>query len=127
MTAIDEHSKVTGKKKANLISQKYEIKISNILFVSVAFSGLLMIIGLLLSFIQNIYPENLDSSLIFSEMVHLTPIGLIYLGIIILLLSPMVRVIMSIRLYISNKDGEMVLITTLVLILMIIGIFLGGF
>lgn len=109
------------------VELEFESIISKILLIGVILSGSLMIIGFFLT-ITTDYSLNLSVvtvGWIFSQFFQLTPIGILFMGIFILLLTPVTRVAASILLYISIKDWKYVVFTTLVLIFMLLGVILG--
>ena len=109
------------------VELEFEAIISKILLVGVIISGLLMLFGFLLVIITHSQYDfsNVTLGWVFSQFFQFTPIGILYMGILILLLTPVARVFISIILYIGIKDWKYVLFTTLVFIFMFLGVILG--
>jgi uncharacterized membrane protein len=68
-------------------------------------------------------PERLMSPrAIVVDAVHLQPEAVIQLGVLVLILTPVARVVFSLALFVLRKDGMYVLITLAVLIVLIMGL-----
>ena len=93
--------------------------------ISLLMSGLLMLTGLIM-FILN--PEtsfdfiNINISTIAQEITTLTSVGLMFSGIVILLLIPLGRVIILLFYYLMNNDYRLMICSAIVLVFMLIGI-----
>ncbi|MFW9930068.1 MAG: DUF1634 domain-containing protein [Candidatus Thorarchaeota archaeon] len=110
------------------VEQQFEEIISYLLRIGVIFSGFFMLLGMILAGLQGstVDIENLSLNIIIENILQITPIGLIFIGIIILLLTPVMRVAISIILYIYIKDKKFAVVTSIVLLFMLIGILIGA-
>ncbi|GHO45089.1 DUF1634 domain-containing protein [Ktedonospora formicarum] len=106
--------------------------ISRVLQVGVIASSTVIIIGLLLFLFQpdalkgqhlEDFPHTLDQFT--SAIVHLQPLAIIMLGLIILIATPILRVVFSILAFYLEHDYRYVIITCIVLALLIFGMLLG--
>ncbi|KPN79133.1 Uncharacterized protein RZ56_11760 [Apilactobacillus kunkeei] len=109
---------------------RIELVIGKILRVGVIISAIIMIIGLLLLLItgksgyaNDAFPTTFKA--IFSGIESLKPYAIMMLGIFCLILTPVLRVIVSIYSFYKEKDMLYVWITTFVLIVLIISFFFG--
>ena len=109
---------------------RIELVIGKILRVGVIISATIMIIGLLLLLItgksgyaHDDFPTTFKA--IFSGIASLKPYAIMMLGIFCLILTPVLRVIVSIYSFYKEKDMLYVWITTFVLIVLIISFFFG--
>ncbi|CAI2628109.1 DUF1634 domain-containing protein [Apilactobacillus kunkeei] len=109
---------------------RIELVIGKILRVGVVISATIMIIGLLLLLItgksgyaHDAFPTTFKA--IFSGIATLKPYAIMMLGIFCLILTPVLRVIVSIYSFYKEKDMLYVWITTFVLIVLIISFFFG--
>ncbi|MFI5289109.1 MAG: DUF1634 domain-containing protein [Polyangia bacterium] len=98
-----------------------------VLLVGGGAAGVLLCGAILVSFIERRgLPKQADG---FAEIVrslaHLQPAGLASLGLVLLILTPVARVVGSIVAFVVAKDLRYVLITSLVLSLMIASLLLG--
>jgi uncharacterized membrane protein len=97
---------------------------SNYLTISLIISSLSMSFGFFL-YILDPYPittDDLTIILILNEIINLSSEGILFFGIIILLLSPVGGVLLSIVYYIKIKDKDFILISIIVFCSMIFGI-----
>src|SRR5689334_8343039 len=106
--------------------------ISRVLQVGVIASSTVIIIGLLLFLFQpdalksqrlEDFPHTLDQFA--SAIAHLQPLAIIMLGLIILIATPILRVVFSILAFFLEHDYRYVIITCIVLALLIFGMLLG--
>ncbi|CAI2685416.1 MAG: DUF1634 domain-containing protein [Apilactobacillus sp.] len=109
---------------------RIELVIGKILRVGVIISATIMILGLLLFLITgksgyptNVFPTKFHD--IFTGIAHVKPYAIMMLGIFCLILTPVLRVIVSIYSFYKEKDMLYVWITTFVLIVLIISFFFG--
>lgn len=120
-----------------------EILISYVLRIGVLLSLVIVVAGLILSFTH--HPTYFHSS---KELVRLTTVdsgefpdtiggvwdglkevhgqAIIMVGLILLILTPVVRVAVSILAFVYEHDSKFVIFTTLVLALLILAFFLGA-
>ncbi|TPR36979.1 DUF1634 domain-containing protein [Apilactobacillus micheneri] len=120
------NSKQTTKAEMNEI----ELVIGKILRIGVIISAAIMIIGLLMFLITgnsgyagNYHPSSFKE--IFHGIVQLKPYAIMMLGIFCLILTPVLRVIVSIYSFYKEHDMLYVYITTFVLLVLIFSFFLG--
>ncbi|KRM68251.1 DUF1634 domain-containing protein [Apilactobacillus ozensis] len=106
-----------------------ELIIGKILRIGVIISATIMIIGLLLFLVtgnsgydQNYIPNNFK--VIFKGIVQLKPYAIMMLGIFCLILTPVLRVVVSIYSFYKEKDKLYVYITSIVLIILIFSLFI---
>ena len=105
---------------------KIERSIGYILRIGVIVSAVIILIGMLLLFFQ---PTNdqvpTDLWLIFQGVLKLNGEAFIMLGLFCLILTPVLRVVVSIVAFAKEKDYLYVIITLIVLVIMIIGMTFG--
>ncbi|MCK8624373.1 DUF1634 domain-containing protein [Apilactobacillus sp. TMW 2.2459] len=106
-----------------------ELIIGKILRIGVIISATIMIIGLLLFLItgtsgyaKNYIPSNFKT--IFQGIVHFKPYAIMMLGIFCLILTPVLRVVVSIYSFYKEKDKLYVYITSIVLVILIFSLFI---
>ena len=106
-----------------------ERKISIVMRIGVSIAALFMIIGFLLLLIEDINSINTYNSIDFIELIknltNFNPYSFMMLGIFLLILTPVLRVLLSIILFIKEKDKLYTLITFFVLIILIISFIVG--
>ncbi|MBB3131629.1 putative membrane protein [Paenibacillus rhizosphaerae] len=107
-----------------------ELAVSRWLRVGVVLSAAVIIAGLVLFFIQgssgypgSSYPHNLPD--IMSGIASFKPYAVITAGLILLILTPVLRVAISIWVFVREGDKLYTGITTLVLLILIISFILG--
>ncbi len=114
--------------------ERMELKISKFLRIGVVISGLIIAVGWIWSFdssvdsfknLQTYQPLNLIDSFEISFMLQYWGRMLCYLGLMILISLPVIRVLLSIFLFIKQKEKEMALIGAIVLIGLILSFSLG--
>ncbi len=122
--------------------RKVEIIISTVLRVGVLTSLTLVVVGLIVSFVHNSgslvnssvrekfyisrayhFPHTLGA--MFSGLSHFDGTSIIVLGLLLLVLTPVVRVAVSIFTFLYQKDGKFMIITGYVLAVLILSFFLG--
>lgn len=115
----------------------FEILISTVLKIGVSLSSLIILIGLLLFFAQHhsgpnyknytttkfSYPHSLKA--LGSSLASFKAVGIITLGSLLLILTPMFRVASSIIIFIRTKELPMTVVTVIVLIVLIGSFVLG--
>ena len=105
---------------------KIERSIVYILRIGVIVSAVIILIGMLLLFFQ---PTNdqvpTDLWLIFQGVLKLNGEAFIMLGLFCLILTPVLRVVVSIVAFAKEKDYLYVIITLIVLVILIIGMTFG--
>ena len=111
-----------------------ELKISKFLRIGVIFSGIIIAVGWIWSFdpsvdpfanLQTYQPLNLIDSFEISFMLQYWGRMVSYLGLMILISLPVIRVLLSILLFIQQKEKEMALIGTIVLVGLLLSFSLG--
>lgn len=107
-----------------------ELAVSRWLRIGVMISAAVIIVGLILLFIQgsggypeDAYPTRLSE--IFTGTIALKPYAVITFGLILLILTPVLRVAISIWVFIREGDKLYVIITSIVLIILIVSFLLG--
>ena len=106
----------------------YNKYISYILRVGVGLSFILAIIGILLSLNINktdkVYKYTSIYNFIYINYIqHLSLTSFVFIPIIVLILTPLVRVIFSIFMFKQERDIKFVYITSFVLVILLISIF----
>jgi uncharacterized membrane protein len=116
--------------KDNSQIQDVELAVSRWLRVGVLISAAVIILGLILFFIQgssgypgDYYPHSLPE--IFNGTIHMKPYAVITTGLILLILTPVLRVAISIWVFVREGDKLYVIITSIVLIILIVSFALG--
>jgi uncharacterized membrane protein len=107
----------------------YNKYISYILRIGVGLSFILAIIGIFLSLNSNktgkIYKYTSIYNFIYiNYMKHLSLTSFVFIPIIVLILTPLLRVIFSIFMFKQEKNIQFVFITSFVLIILLISIFI---
>ncbi len=110
--------------------QDVELAVSRWLRIGVFISAAVIILGLILLFIRgesgypgNDYPHSLPD--IFNGTVQFKPYAVITTGLILLILTPVLRVAISIWVFVREGDKLYVIITSIVLVILIISFILG--
>jgi uncharacterized membrane protein len=117
------------------------IVISNLLKYGVILSTAFVVLGLAIIFVKNppAFPTTveqltssnfgkttLDVGVLLSGVAAANPIYVIQLGLIILLATPVLRVVASVLLFAAEKDRTYVAITLIVLVVLLVSIFVIG-
>lgn len=120
---------------------RIEILISNLLRTGVLSSVLLVVIGLVVTFAQ--HPEYMSSSTTLHALTHTPPViagslgellsqtahlqgeAIITLGLIVLFITPVMRVAVSAVIFIYQRDRIFTIITIVVLLILMTSLFLG--
>jgi uncharacterized membrane protein len=119
----------------------FNVVISNLLKYGVLISVTLVLAGLVILFVrtpvglptttQKIISENfgkptLDASTLLGGVASANPIFIIQLGLLVLLATPVARVVASVILFAAEKDMMYVAITLIVLTVLLFSIFVVG-
>jgi uncharacterized membrane protein len=109
---------------------RIELIIGKILRIGVIISATIMIVGLALflitgysGYVGNYHPTNFNT--IFQGIIQLKPYAIMMLGVFCLILTPVLRVIVSIYSFYKENDWLYVWITTFVLIVLVISFIIG--
>lgn len=110
--------------------ERTELTIARILKAGVLLSAAIILIGLLLYLItgqsgyeNDAYPTN--PLLIVNGILSLKPYAIMLAGLFILILTPVLRVGVSVLVFVREKDYLYVVITTLVFSILVISFLLG--
>lgn len=119
---------------------KLELVLSSILKIGTIISIGLIILGMTLLFIRGDslgYPVDilvdpytpvntgiLDYSMVYRGLIMLEGLSIILLGLIIMVATPILRIILGILVFIFEKDGVYVLVATITLVLILSAIFI---
>ena len=104
---------------------KIERSIGYILRIGVIVSATIILIGMILLFFQPATGQVPLNSLTMHELVQLNGEAFVMLGLFCLILTPVLRVVVSIFAFAKEKDYLYVFITIIVLIVLIIGMSFG--
>lgn len=98
-----------------------------VLLVGGGAAGALLIASILAALIERrgLPREAFGLAEVWHSLVHLQPAGLASLGLLLLILTPVARVIGSIVAFVVARDLRFVVITALVLTLMVVSLLLG--
>lgn len=107
-----------------------ELIIGQILRIGVVLSATVISIGIIMMLVQGTggYPNGVQPNsfcAIFSGIVQLKPFAVIMLGLFLLILTPTLRVAVSIYAFAVEKDHLYVWITTVVLIILLVASVIG--
>ena len=110
--------------------QKVEIMIGKVMQIGVMIAAAFMIVGILLLFVSgksgyvgNSHPHDFSSILL--GIVQLKSYAIIMGGLFLLILTPVLRVVVSIYAFVVAGDKLYVWITTAVLIILVIAMVIG--
>lgn len=111
--------------------QDVALLIGHIMRIGVIFAAIVMLIGLLLLFIRHgdgyatkdFFPTTLTG--IVAGICALKPAAIMMGGLFLLLLTPVLRVVVSIYSFIKEKDMLYVVLTTIVLLILIFSFIMG--
>ncbi|VDG17521.1 DUF1634 domain-containing protein [Lactiplantibacillus mudanjiangensis] len=109
---------------------KVELIIGQILRIGVVVSAIVIALGIILMLVQGTggYPNGVEPNsfqAIFAGVIALKPYAVMMLGLFLLILTPTLRVVVSIYAFAVEKDHLYVWITTVVLIILIIASIIG--
>lgn len=102
--------------------------IHSLLVWGVVISSAVMLVGLLIAVITaQPVPEHVPPfGQIIPEVLALQPGGILALGLLILIATPIMRVVSSIFAFIYERDWRYALVTFIVFLIVLVSIFLGG-
>ncbi|GEL16023.1 DUF1634 domain-containing protein [Pediococcus cellicola] len=107
-----------------------ELIIGQVLRIGVLVSAVVILLGLIMiivtgktGYAANLYPTTVNA--ILSGIVELRPFAIVMLGLFLLILTPVLRVVVSIYAFVKEQDRLYVWITTFVLIILLIGMWIG--
>lgn len=107
-----------------------ELIIGKVLRIGVLISATVILVGVLLvvftgktGYAANFYPTTVKA--ILSGIVALKPFAILMLGLFLLILTPVLRVVVSIYAFVKERDHLYVWITTFVLVILLIGMWIG--
>jgi len=110
--------------------QDVELAVSRWLRIGVIISAGVIILGLIVLFIQggsgypgDTYPHSLPE--IFRGLIEFKPYAVITVGLMLLILTPVLRVAISIWVFVREGDKLYVIITSIVLAILIVSFALG--
>jgi len=103
--------------------------IGRILTIGTYTSILLIAVGCVLMFSLRLDPlaggPPLEPGLIVDDITHLQPAGFIYLGLLALLATPVLRVVVSLGGFIARRERTMSIVAALILVVIALSIVLG--
>lgn len=109
--------------------QKVELMIGRILAFGTYISALLMIVGIILTFFKPsgtfVAHDLFSMSKTVTSLIQLNPDTYLLVGLFLLILTPVLRVLISIILFVKQKDTVYTCITIGVLIILIISMVFG--
>ncbi len=113
------------------IARQAEVIISNVLRGGVLLSASIIAIGVLLFYVHyslygadtNLFPHSVGA--VFSGIARGDARSVIVLGLIVLLVSPVLRVAVSILTFVLERDWRYGIITTIVLVVLLLSFILG--
>lgn len=118
-----------NKQKKNEM-QKVEVIIGQILRIGVAISVGVILIGIIVylfsgnsGYVDNNFPTRLTT--IFAGIGNGKSYAIMMLGLLLLIFTPVLRVIVSIYAFAKEKDTMYTVITTIVLIILVVAILIG--
>ncbi len=107
-----------------------ELIIGQVLRIGVLVSAVVILLGLIMiivtgktGYAANLYPTTVNA--ILSGIIELRPFAIVMLGLFLLILTPVLRVVVSIYAFVKEQDRLYVWITTFVLIILLIGMWIG--
>ncbi|WP_353989179.1 DUF1634 domain-containing protein [Pediococcus argentinicus] len=116
--------------KENEEMEKVELLIGRILQIGVIVSAIIIVLGIALWLIQGgsgysngIFPHRFWT--VTSGVLVFKPYAVVMLGIFCLILTPVLRVVVSIYAFAKEHDQLYVWITTIVLVILLIGMYIG--
>ena len=121
---MDENKKLASENK------QVEAIIGRIMQIGVVLSAIVILAGLLLMFAQGNdgYPAGVHPhtfSAIYAGIVAAKPDAVMMLGLFLLILTPVLRVVVSIYAFAKEHDHFYTIITTVVLIILIVAMWIG--
>jgi uncharacterized membrane protein len=103
--------------------------VGRLLTIGTNVSVLLLAIGCVLLFVYRIDPLGggppLEPGLIVDDITHLRPAGFMWLGLLTLLATPVMRVAVSLAGFVSRRERTMSIVATLILVVIALSVVLG--
>lgn len=102
--------------------------IIKVLRVGVVISASIILIGLILLFSTGDYYfdiNNISFTMVISQAINLRPAYIIMIGLLVLILTPVIRIVASLIIFKVQDDKTYVCITLIVLIILAISFFIG--
>ena len=103
--------------------------VARLLTIGTNAAVLLLAIGCVLMFAYRLDPlaggPPLEPGLIIDDIIHLQPAGFIWLGLLVLLATPVMRVVVSLRGFIIRGERTMSIVAALILVVIALSIVLG--
>jgi uncharacterized membrane protein len=120
----------TNKTKNNITLETVERAISKSLAIGIILSSTFYIMGLIFLFLKEETIPTLELSSyslnkFFSDLTSFKPKPFLFFGTLALILTPILRVVLSICLFIRSKEKKFVFITSIVALILIISILTG--
>lgn len=106
-------------------NQKFELILSYVLLIGIALSAFLIFLGILLAHLQPL-PVSHDILSILKSYSGFNGYTILSIGFILLLATPIMRVIFAFFLFLLNRDWTYTLISLLVFLILIASLVLGG-
>jgi uncharacterized membrane protein len=134
-TTVSQPEQTMRNPERDALVRQAELIISNVLRGGVLLSAAIILSGVILFYIQylttggqgipyNTYPHTLRA--VSRSLAQGNPIGIITLGLLILLATPVMRVAVSIVAFALERDWRYILITSLVLAILLFSFFALG-
>ncbi|WP_412989637.1 DUF1634 domain-containing protein [Pediococcus siamensis] len=127
-----QNKKPASTEEAKRIAEMNEIEliIGQVLRIGVIISAIVILVGILMAIITgttgyaaNAYPTTVGA--ILSGIAMLKPFAVMMFGLFLLILTPVLRVVVSIYAFFKEQDHLYVWITTFVLIILVFGMWIG--
>jgi uncharacterized membrane protein len=106
-------------------TERFELILSYVLLIGIALSAFLISLGIVLSYLQPL-PVHHDIPSMLKSGTGFSGYKILALGFLLLLATPILRVIFSFFLFLLYRDWTYTLISFLVLLILIASIILGG-
>lgn len=113
-------------KETNMSLQEMERRIAVIMRIGVGLSMSMMIIGMLLFLIKPVSLTGTSLVDIWSMMWQWNGVAWMMMGLFILILTPVLRVISTIVYFVHAKDKMYTVITIIVFLILVMGMFYGA-
>lgn len=118
-----------GKKKVTALAVTRDLNemVHRILIIGLAASALLMVIGVAIELAQRrtLPTTVLPPAEAIRQTFHLDASGFLSSGVLVLILTPLLRVVGSLIVFLWERDGRYAAITGLVLIVMLVSLWVG--
>lgn len=125
----NKNKAISDKETGNTVEQKnFDEVLHKLLIIGLGLSVLLILFGLALSLVKHEpIPTTVPSlKIIVAQVLSLQSSGFLILGILVLIATPIIRVISSIIAFIIEKDWRFAGITLIVLLIVIASIITGS-